>query len=92
VVRFLAGSEVFLTPKRPDQLCCQPTYPRHTLSVPDALSLDAERPKREADHSPSTSAEAMNECGHTSTQLYHVCFNGVHRDSFTFIYYLREKN
>lgn len=82
MVRFLAGSQVFLTANPPDQLCYQPTYPRHIQTVPDAFSLDAKRPQREADHSTSSSAWARNEWSHTSKV---VCFNGVNRDSFTFI-------
>lgn len=81
MVRFLAGSQVFLTVNPPDHLCYRPTYPRHIQRVPEAFSLEAKRPQREADHSQS-SAGARNEWSHTSKV---VCFNGVNRDSFTMI-------
>ena len=69
-IRILANSQVFLILKRPDQICCHPTYPRLIYRVPDVFSLDQNWPQRVADHSPSPSAEIRNEWSHTSTHLY----------------------
>jgi hypothetical protein len=38
--------------------------------VPGALSLGANRPERETDHSPPSNAEVKNEWRHTSTPQY----------------------
>jgi hypothetical protein len=43
-----------------------PTQP-HNQWVPEALSLGVKRPRREADHSPSFSAEVKNEWSYTFT-------------------------
>jgi hypothetical protein len=40
--------------------------------VPGALSLAVKRPRREADHSPPSSAEVKNAWSHTSTPLIRV--------------------
>jgi hypothetical protein len=45
-----------------------PTQPPNQR-VPGALSLGVQRPGREADHSPSSSAKVKNAWGYTSTPL-----------------------
>jgi hypothetical protein len=56
-------------------LCLGPTQP-HIQSVPRALSLGVKRPRREADHSPPSSAEVKN-------AFMSWCLV-KHRDNFTF--------
>jgi hypothetical protein len=42
--------------------------------VPSALSPGVKQPEREADHSPSSSAEVKNACSYISTS---ICLHGV---------------
>jgi hypothetical protein len=58
-------------------------------SVPEALSLGVKRPGREADHSPSSSAEVKNAWSYTCTPQYvSMAWCLVrHRDNFTFFTY-----
>jgi len=55
-----------------------------------ALSLGVERPGREADHSPPSSAKIKNEWGYNSTPqipLHGVVLSKAkHRDNFTFFF------
>jgi hypothetical protein len=60
--------------------------------VPRALFLGVKRPRREADHSPPSSAEVKNAWSYTSTPQYvFMAWCLVkHRDNFTFtlVYYI----
>jgi len=51
-VPFLAGAGIFFLSPRPDRLWCPPSLPCNGRGVPDTLKAE-----READHSPSSSAE-----------------------------------
>jgi hypothetical protein len=58
--------------------------------VPGALFLEVKRPRREADHSPPSSAEVKNAWSYTSTPQYVFmawCL-AKHRDNFTFNFML----
>jgi hypothetical protein len=57
--------------------------------VPAVLSPGVKRPRREADHSPATSAEVKNAWSYTSTPQYvFMAWCLVrHRDNFTFTFY-----
>jgi hypothetical protein len=58
-VRFLAGAGNFSLHHRVQNGSGAPTQPL-IQRVPEALSLGVKRPGREADHSPTSSAEVKN--------------------------------
>jgi hypothetical protein len=55
--------------------------------VPGALSLEVKWPRREADHSPPSSAEVKNAWSYTSTpqNVFMAWCLVKHRDNFTFL-------
>jgi hypothetical protein len=53
-VRVPVGARIFTSPFRPDRLWCPPSL---YLIGTGTFSSGVKRPKREADHSPPTSAE-----------------------------------
>jgi hypothetical protein len=66
-IRVPVGSRIFSTPYRPDRLWGPPSlYPVGT----GALSPGLKRQGREADHSPSTSADVNKTWIYTSTLPY----------------------
>jgi hypothetical protein len=66
-VQVPVGSRIFSSPRR--ALALGPTKPSIQW-IPGALSPGVKRPRREADHSPPTSAEAKNMWIYTSTPPY----------------------
>jgi hypothetical protein len=67
-VRVLVGSGIFSSTPSPDWLL-GPTQPPN-LWVPGALSPGVKRPRRQADHSPPTSAEVKKTWIYTCTSPY----------------------
>jgi hypothetical protein len=76
------GTFLFTTASR---TALEPTQPPIQW-VSDALSLEVKRPGREADHTPSSSAEVKNVCSYISTPQYvFMAWCLVkHRNNFTF--------
>jgi hypothetical protein len=67
-VRVLVGARIYTFPCHPDPLWGPPRLLSNVYG--GALSLGIKRPKREADHSPPTSAEVKKTWVYTSTSLY----------------------
>jgi hypothetical protein len=83
-VWFLAGARIFLFATASRQALV-PTQPPIQW-VPAANTPGIKRPGREADHSPSSSADVQSTWSYTSTPPY-VFMEGYlvkHRDNFTF--------
>jgi hypothetical protein len=75
-VRVPVGARIFTSPCRPDRLWGPPKPP--IQCVPGVLSPGVKRPGREADNSPSTSAEVKKTLIYTSTppiRLHGVVLN-----------------
>jgi hypothetical protein len=62
------GANIFSSPRRPARIWGSTQPPIQW--VPGALSPGLKRPRREADHSPPTSAEVKKMCIYTSTPPY----------------------
>jgi hypothetical protein len=79
------GKRFFFSPKRPDRLWGPPSplFNGYRGSFPGL-----QRPGREVNHSPPSSAEVKNEWSHTSDPP--ICLHGVNRDNFTFTLLKRE--
>jgi len=75
------------------RLALEPTHPPIQW-IPGAISLGIKRPGREADHSPTSSAEDKNAWSYTSTPYY--VFTAwclvKHRDNFTFSFNFTIRN
>lgn len=74
-VQIPGGERDFFLPNVQTGSETQPTY---FYWIPTPVSLGVERPKREADYSPLSSAEVEDEWSCTSTLP--SCINGVRRD------------
>jgi hypothetical protein len=68
-VRVPVGSRIFF-PRHPDRFWGPQKHPVSYPMVPGDLSPGVKRSRREADHSPPTSAEVKKMWIYTSTPLY----------------------
>ena len=74
------GGRFFSSPKRPDRLWGPPSL---IFSGYRGISSGVKRPECDVDHSPPSSAEVKNEWRCNCSVL--ICFDGIHRDSCTFL-------
>jgi hypothetical protein len=72
-VRVPVESRIFSSPRRADRLWGPPQPPIQW--APEAISPGVKRPGREADHSPSASAEVKKTYIHSPIRLHGVVLN-----------------